>query len=153
MTTLSKLQIALLSLVWLVLDILTKNLVQKQSYILLDCLHLRFAREYPKFDLVSMLSMYAMHVAVIGSILSILIMGYFYLHYYNRIILLSIGMIVAGILGNLIDKLYFGWTRVFIDFHHPKLLMFFDSPQFPLFNLSDILIVWGAVIFIFNKKW
>lgn len=153
MTTLSKLQIALLSLVWLVLDILTKNLVEKHSYVLLDCLHLRFAREYPRFDLIPQLSQYAMQVAIFGSILSLLIMGYFYLHYFNRVILIAIGMIFAGILGNLIDKLYFGWSRVFIDFHHDKLLMFLDTPQFPLFNLADILIVWGAIVFIFNKKW
>lgn len=153
MTTLSKLQIALLSLVWLVLDILTKNMVEKKSYVLLDFLHLRFAREYPKFDLIPQFSQYAMHIAIVGSIISLLIMGYFFINYYNRVILVAIGMIFSGILGNLIDKLYFGWSRVFIDFHSNKLLMLFDSPQFPLFNLADILIVWGAIIFIFNKKW
>lgn len=151
--SLSKIQIAFLSVIWIVLDFLTKNMVENKSYIINHSLHLRLAREYPKFDLISQFSSYSMQIAIGGSILSLIIMGYFYTQYFHRIILVSIGMVMAGIIGNLIDKLYFGWARVFIDFHHPKLLMFFDTPQFPLFNLADILIVWGALIFIFNKKW
>lgn len=150
---LSKIQFALLSLIWIMLDILTKNLVEKKSYVLNTYLHLRFAREYPKFDLITQFSQYSMQIAIYGSILSLIIMGYFYFQYYNRIILLSLSLIIAGISSNLIDKLYFGWSRVFIDFHHPKLLMILDTTQFPLFNLADILIVWGSLIFIFNKKW
>jgi lipoprotein signal peptidase len=150
---LNKIKIGLLSLVWVILDILTKNLVEKKSYIITDFFHLRFAREYPKFDLIPQLSPYSMQIAIFGSILSLIIMGYFYLQYYNRIILFSITMIIAGIIGNLIDKIYFGWSRVFIDFHHPKLLILFNTSQFPLFNLADILICWGTLIFIFNKKW
>lgn len=151
--TLSKIQIALLSLVWLILDILTKNLMETHSFVLTSFLYFRFAREYPKFDLIPSFSSYSLHIAIYGSILSLVIMGYFYLQYYHRVTLISIGMIMAGITGNLIDKLYFGWSRVFIDFHHNALLMLFDNGQFPLFNLADMLIVWGALIFIFNKKW
>lgn len=151
--SLSKVQIALLSMVWVILDFLTKNMIEKKSYFITQSLNLRFAREYPKFDLIPQFSQYALHIAIIGSILSLIIMAYFYIQYYSRPILIAIGMVMAGIIGNLFDKVYFGWSRVFIDFHHPKLLMFFDTPQFPLFNLADILIVWGALIFIFNKKW
>lgn len=150
---LSKIQIALISIVWLILDVLTKNLAEKKSYVLTNYLHLRFAREYPRFDLISQLSPYSMQIAIYGSIFSLLIMGYFYTQYYHRIVLTSIGMIMAGITGNLIDKLYFGWSRVFIDLHHDVFLIFFDTNQFPLFNIADILIVWGALIFILNKKW
>jgi len=151
--SLSKLQIALISMVWVVLDFLTKNMMEKKSYLITQSLHFRFAREYPRFDLIPQFSHYSLQIAIYGSILSLIIMAYFYTQYYSRIILVAIGMVMAGIIGNLIDKVYFGWSRVFIDFHHPKLLMFFDTPQFPLFNLADILIVWGALIFIFNKKW
>lgn len=150
---LGKVQIFLISIIWIILDILTKNLAEKKSYVLTNYLHLRFAREYPKFDLISQLSPYSMQIAIGGSILSLLLMGYFYTQYYHRIVLVSIGMIMAGITADLIDKVYFGWSRVFIDFHHPLFLMFLDTTQFPLFNLADILIVWGALIFMFNKKW
>ena len=150
---LSKIQIALLSFVWVILDFFTKNLIEHKSYIITNFLHLRFSREYPKFDLIPQLAPYASHIAIFGSILSLIIMGYFYTKYYYRVVLIAIGMIMAGIIGNLIDKLQFGWSRVFIDIHHTSLLMFFDTPQIPLFNLADILIVWGALIFIFSKKW
>lgn len=151
--TLSKLQISILSFIWLILDILTKNAVETKSYVITEFLHFRIAREYPQFDLISQLSPYSLQIAIYGSLLSLILMGYFYMQYYHRVILISIGMIMAGIIGNLIDKLYFGWSRVFIDFHHPQLLMFFDNAQFPLFNFADIVIVWGALLFIFNKKW
>jgi len=151
--SLSKIQIGFISLVLVILDFLSKNIIEKQSYVITNFLHLRFAREYAKFDLIPQLAPYASHIAIIGSILSLIIMGYFYTKYYYRTILFAIGMIMAGILGNLIDKIQFGWSRVFIDIHHSSFLMFFDTPQFPLFNFADVLIVWGALIFIFSKKW
>lgn len=151
--SLSKIQIGFISLVLVILDFLSKNIIEKQSYVITNFLHLRFAREYPKFDLIPQLAPYASQIAIFGSILSLIIMGYFYTKYYYRIVLFAIGMIMAGILGNLIDKFQFGWSRVFIDIHHSSLLMFFDTPQIPLFNLADILIIGGALIFIFSKKW
>jgi lipoprotein signal peptidase len=151
--SLSKVQIGFISLIWVVLDFLTKNFAEQKTYVITNFLHLRFAREFARFDLIPQLASYSSQIAIVGSILSLIIMGYFYTKYYYRIILFAIGMIMAGILGNLIDKIYFGWSRVFIDIHHNFLLMFFDTPQVPLFNLADILIVWGALIFIFSKKW
>lgn len=151
--SLSKIQIALFSAVLIMIDFFTKNMVEQKSYIISNSLKLRLVHQYPKFDLISQFSGYSMQIAIGGAILSLIIMGYFYTQYFNRVILFSIGMIMAGVIGNLIDHIYFGWSRVFINFQHPKLYMFFDTPQFPLFNFADILIVCGALIFIFNKKW
>ena len=50
--SLSKIQIAFLSVIWIVLDFLTKNMVENKSYIITHSLHLRLAREYPKYQTV-----------------------------------------------------------------------------------------------------
>lgn len=150
---LSKIQITLLSIMWLAIDLVTKHWIEGKSYFINHNFSLRMFKRYPVSDLTPYLSQYSHEISIYGSILSLIIMAYFYTQYYNRITLISIGMIMAGIIGNLIDNLYFGFCRTFIDFHYNKLLMFFDTPQFPIFNVADTLIVLGALLFIFNKKW
>jgi signal peptidase II len=61
---------------------------------------------------------------------------------------LSLGLMSAGVLGNLFDRIFHGAVFDFIDFHF-----------WPVFNLADTFIVCGVVIAIFilakeelNKK-
>ncbi len=55
--------------------------------------------------------------------------------------MLSYSFLYAGILGNLIDRLFFGYVRDFFSFQ-------FGNYFFPVFNFADIFIVMGA-IFLF----
>jgi len=52
------------------------------------------------------------------------------------------GVLLGGILGNLLDRVIFGYV---IDFFH----FIFGSYQFPIFNIADIGIVIGTFIVIF----
>ena len=57
----------------------------------------------------------------------------------NKLLLLSLLMIASGGIGNLIDRIRFGYVIDFFDF---RLI------NFPVFNVADIFVTVGAAIFI-----
>lgn len=54
-----------------------------------------------------------------------------------KILFVSIGMLLGGVVGNLIDRVYLGHVIDFIDFG-----------WWPAFNIADSFIVIGAVLFL-----
>lgn len=57
----------------------------------------------------------------------------------NTFLLWALSMIVSGGIGNLIDRIRFGYVVDFLDF---RLI------NFPVFNVADIWVTLGAAIFI-----
>lgn len=57
----------------------------------------------------------------------------------NKLLILSFAMIVSGGIGNLVDRIKFGYVIDFFDF---RLI------NFPVFNVADIFVTVGAAIFI-----
>lgn len=59
------------------------------------------------------------------------------------------GLMIAGIAGNLIDRIRFGWVTDFLDFE-------FGSYHYPSFNVADSAICIAVVLYIafnfFEKK-
>lgn len=53
---------------------------------------------------------------------------------------ISYSLLLAGITGNLIDRIIYGYVVDFVD-------MYFFGYDFPVFNFADICIVFGAIIF------
>jgi len=57
---------------------------------------------------------------------------------------LALSMILGGALGNLIDRIAYGYVVDFLQFH-------WDNHYFPAFNLADSAITCGAFLLIFDS--
>ncbi len=56
---------------------------------------------------------------------------------YRRLIMLSLAMVLGGAVGNLIDRIRFGYVVDFFDF---------TLINYPVFNVADIFIVAGTIL-------
>ena len=54
---------------------------------------------------------------------------------------ISIALIYSGAIGNMIDRLMFGYVRDFL---------FFELINFPIFNVADVCLTVGIVLFAIN---
>jgi len=83
--------------------------------------------------------------AVLLTIITIIVIGFIiYLYKKNKNYYLPLSLIIGGAIGNLIDRLFFGFVRDFIDLK-----------VWPIFNIADSANVIGAIIlmiFIIKKK-
>lgn len=67
----------------------------------------------------------------------------------NTLFSVGTGLVLAGAIGNLIDRIAFGAVRDFIHL---------DFMSFPIFNVADILLTFGAIligiwlVFFWGKK-
>ena len=58
----------------------------------------------------------------------------------DRLLLMALSLLLAGIFGNLIDRLWHGYVIDFIFFHYD------ETWRFPVFNVADTAISFGAAL-------
>jgi signal peptidase II len=58
---------------------------------------------------------------------------------YEKLLMTALSLLLAGILGNLVDRLLHGYVIDFITFHH-------NDWTFPVFNVADTAISCGAAL-------
>lgn len=84
-------------------------------------------------------------VIISVSILLLLVLLYELKKFYKeKITALSFCFLIGGLIGNLIDRIYLGYVRDFLDFNPFNL-------NFPIFNISDACIVIGAILLILSS--
>lgn len=91
-------------------------------------------------------------VVLIIATLLILLLVPFFIHYIltnhpssvTRLGTVSLGLILGGATGNLIDRLRFGYVTDFID------VRLWADFHWPAFNLADTSIVIGTLVFIYS---
>lgn len=136
---------AFLIIILSIFDILSKyiifdNFVMGENYCIID----RLLYIYPTLNTGAAFSIFS-NMNILLILISLLIL--FCLFYYvnknnlNKLESLSISFIIAGTIGNFYDRLYFSGVRDFISV---------DLFNFPVFNIADILIVVGAIIYIIS---
>jgi len=59
---------------------------------------------------------------------------------------LALGLLVGGIVGNLLDRIRFNFVTDFLDFH-------IGAHHWPAFNIADSAICCGAGIYILSSFW
>jgi len=60
----------------------------------------------------------------------------------DRVLCAALGLILAGTLGNLYDRVVFGGVRDFLHFH------WYDRFDWPVFNVADCCLVCGAFLLL-----
>ena len=138
-------KIILISILTLVVDILTKQLVlntmlEHQSISIIEKF---FSITYAKNTGVafSFLEGKIPLIIIMTSIVIILILKYIKSTNPNKYEKLCYGLIIGGAIGNLIDRVIYGYVIDFLDFN------LFGYP-FPIFNLADTAIVLGVIILL-----
>lgn len=81
------------------------------------------------------------------TIIPLIVIGYLGYKYYktknkNMLLRTSAGMLVAGALGNLYDRFFYGYVVDFISVHYKNVY------YFPTFNVADISITIGTFLMI-----
>lgn len=61
----------------------------------------------------------------------------------SKLVKFSLGLIIGGALGNVLDRLMLGAVFDFLDFHY-------EGYHWPAFNFADTFICVGAVLIIFH---
>jgi signal peptidase II len=136
----------LISLVIIVLDQITKHLVLKymnpfESIEVFPFLHIVSVRNtggaFGMFKSVGSTLFIAVSVMAIIFVIWLLIRakeGYF-----------GLSLILGGAIGNLIDRLYYGWVVDFIDFSIGKF-------HWPAFNVADSALTVGVIVVLLSSK-
>ena len=131
----------------LVLDQISKALIdaflKEEASIKIICNFLRFTKVSNTGAAFSILNNLTILLVLI-SILSIVFLLYIKKEFKNTLKnKIAFGLILGGVIGNLIDRLILGYVRDFLDFN-------IFGYNYPIFNLADSFIVIGVIILIID---
>ena len=88
----------------------------------------------------------AFSIAVAG------ILGWWALKADRRMLITAIGLIMGGALGNVIDRIRFGYVVDFLDFSGPHFFLGTMKISFPwIFNVADSAICIGVILLILDS--
>ena len=82
-------------------------------------------------------------LVILSIIAIIIILRYMYSFKKTKLNIYGFGFLLGGILGNLSDRLIYGYVKDFLDF----IIFNYD---FPVFNIADIFIVIGTILLIIS---
>jgi signal peptidase II len=80
----------------------------------------------------------------LGSVAALLMIWMLYQHAGQRLFGFAIACVLGGAVGNVIDRVLYGYVVDFLDFHYAGI-------HFPAFNVADSAITLGAVCLILDE--
>lgn len=135
----------IITLIVLVLDRITKILVENfLDNKVVDVIKNVFYLTYVKNEGAAFSILISQRLLLILISILAIIFIYYYVRKYNKT---NIGysFLMGGIIGNLIDRVVFGFVIDFIG-------VMIGSYHFPIFNIADSFIVVGAILILFEKE-
>ncbi len=72
-------------------------------------------------------------------------------HRESKLFALAMSSLLGGAIGNVIDRVLYGYVVDFLDFHWSWLDVLFYRGHFPAFNLADSAITLGAICLILDE--
>lgn len=140
-------KIYIISLIIFILDQITKSLIStylklnESIEIIKDFFYIRYINN--KGASWGILENNRILLIGLSIIVIIMIIRYSYSFKKTKLNTYGFGLLLGGILGNLSDRLIFGYVKDFLDF----IIFRYD---FPVFNIADISIVIGVVLLIIS---
>jgi signal peptidase II len=89
--------------------------------------------------------------SVIGMLAAVLIVWLLRSHAGQKLFSFALACILGGAIGNVIDRLLYGYVIDFLDFHWRWLDPVFSGGHFPAFNIADSAITIGATCLILDE--
>lgn len=139
----------IIGIIIICIDQLTKNLVQvfdADVNIINNFLRIKYVQNTG-----AAFSMFKGHTTIlilVSIVLLVLVYNLMFSYKETKLNNLSFGLIIGGIIGNLIDRIFFQCVRDFIDI---------NIFNFPIFNIADMAIVFGIVLLLISsfmeEKW
>ena len=140
-------KVFIITIIILVIDIITKIIISnlmnlnESIKIIKNFLYLTYAKnDGIAFSYLegNRLFIILASIIIIGFILS-----YLYKNKTSKIETISFGLILGGAIGNLLDRIIYGYVIDFID-------IYIFNYNYPIFNIADIGVVIGVFLLIIN---
>ena len=125
-------------IITLLVDFITKIALTNKSIVLIKSfLSLIYTKNYGAAW--SIFLNQRLLLILISIVLLIIIFSYSLKFKINKKNLIAFGLLLGGLLGNLIDRIIYGYVRDFISLQ-------FGNYYYPIFNVADMAIVVGVII-------
>lgn len=140
-------KIYIISLIVFIIDQITKSIISTyiklndSIQIIKDFFYIRYINN--KGASWGILENNTILLIILSIIAIIIIFRYSYSFKTTKLNTYGFGLLLGGILGNLSDRLIFGYVKDFLDF----IIFKYD---FPVFNIADICIVIGVALLIIS---
>ena len=140
-------KIYIISLIIFVIDQISKSIIStylnlgKTITIIKDFFYLRYINNTGASW--GILSNNKILLIIFSIVAIILIIRYINSFKKTKLNTLGFGFLLGGIIGNLCDRVFFGYVKDFLDF----IIFRYD---FPVFNIADIFIVIGVILLIIS---
>ena len=136
----------IIAIIVVILDQLTKYVAASQGYSHCSVINNFFYLNYSENTGMawSLFSGHPYLLAVLGIVAVLLMVLYLYKNPPKKLESIIFGFIIGGAIGNLIDRLFLGYVRDFLDFY----IFGYD---YPIFNVADSFICVGVFLLLVNS--
>lgn len=87
-------------------------------------------------------------ILILLSVVVLLVLAIYHRRFLNPTLdhRIALGLMIGGILGNLIDRIKLGWVTDFLDFH-------ISTHHWPSFNVADAAICTAVGLYLLSSLW